>query len=99
VSRYSDEQLSMLLGEHDDGNLRAFGGYEGDPFARGRQVGWYSVHHYPCPVGCAVQVLCNMPDSYAAGRVDPRLAKRFDARYRTNLSPEELLSLVAGVGR
>jgi hypothetical protein len=88
MSRYSDEQLSMLLGEHDAGQLERIGSL--------RWHGWDSDIY---PRACAVQVMFNLDSNEDAAGVDFTTATRFDNHYFTSMSPEELLSLVAGVGR
>jgi hypothetical protein len=89
VSRYSDEQLSMLLGEHDAGQLRPNGVDD-----------WNFYWACDCqPRACALQVMLNEPSADAAWNADPTTATRFDNNYQRAGSPEELLALVAGVGR
>jgi hypothetical protein len=86
--RYTDVQLSMLLGEHDAGQLCRGGFYRWE---------WQPLYSSPC--GCAAQAMFNEPSPSACLQMDRELVRAFDATYRVAMSPEQLLALVAGVDR
>jgi len=85
MAKFTDVQLSRILGEHDCGNM-SVGGYED----------WYDRKSpYPdAPIdACILQVAKNDPDPH---HLKPaRVAQRFDYEYRRSMSHEALLELIA----
>lgn len=77
--RYTDEELSRVLGEHAARCLITGGTFAWVRFG------------YAGSFGCANQVAFNEPVENAAFREAKRIAIWFDKNYRTDMSPEELL--------
>jgi len=49
--------------------------------------------------GCVMQFAANEPNALLASRLAPSVANSFDAGYRWNMTPEELIALLARAGR
>ncbi|HYF56278.1 MAG TPA: hypothetical protein VEA41_18635 [Salinarimonas sp.] len=82
---YTDEQLSMLLGEHDARQLAVGGGTDWrDPFLRREE-----------PAGCLMQVILNEPNRFEAARANEVVADLFDMNYYEAMSPEGFLAFLA----
>jgi len=82
AKKYTDEQLSRILGEHDCGHLRIYGA---ENWARGGEY----------PKGCINQAAYNSHD-INADYLNVWPARKFDFYYEPFSSPEELLELIEG---
>lgn len=76
MKRYTDEQLSRILGAHDAGELER-GGCCG--------FGWGCC-------GCANQFAYNKCNPWVAANLNRRAATWFDDNYRPTMTPEALLA-------
>ena len=79
MTKFTDEQLSRILGEHDAGQLRAGGASD-----------WR--HGWVYPQGCLNQVSYNEPKATDAWCKDPVSAVWFDNHYYHSMSPDEFLA-------
>jgi hypothetical protein len=80
VRRYTDVELSRILGEHAAGTLEDGGEHQ---WGLG---GW----HYPS--GCANQAAFNEPYRVEAAMRFEAGANWFDNNYRNGMTPEQLLA-------
>ncbi len=81
--RYTEEELSRILGEHDAGQLR-----------RGGAGGWWHGVIEQYPRGCANQVAYNEDESWEAFKRNAGGGRCFDTQYRPDLTPAQLLWLL-----
>lgn len=79
--KLSDKQLSMILGEHEAGQLIPAG-------TNSWSCGWPD---HDKPMGCVLQVALNEPDGDKVDYEDPT-AKWFDCNYYEDISAQELLA-------
>lgn len=81
MPRYTEEELSRILGEHAAGTLRKFGGENWENYLTSNQG-----------LGCCInQAAYNTPSPEYALKLNKKPAKWFDENYRMDMSPEELL--------
>jgi hypothetical protein len=82
MKKYTDEQLSRILGEHDTGMLTPCG------------YNWGSCGYR---FGCINQAAYNIPTPWEAFKTNQEPADRFDKDYDSCMSHEELLRLLQGL--
>lgn len=84
--KYTDEQLSRILGEHDAAQLTHGGLYE---WGAGCGVEAY-------PRGCVNQAAYNEPRCSVAFDLNKERGIAFDNGYHPDYTPESLLALLEG---
>lgn len=87
--RYTDEELSRILGEHEAGNLMANGAENWGVASQGARY----------PQGCANQVAYNEDGATAAWRLNRDMAGVFDRTYKPLTGPLSVDDLLAALDR
>ena len=82
--RLTDEQLSMVLTQHEEGRL----------VRRGSINWWAPWCPERAPVGCLLQTAFNVSLTLPACGISPRLAARFDDNYDPTWTADEFLAHV-----
>ena len=87
MSKYTDTELSTILGEHDCGYLIGSGDWI-----------YAFIQPQPYPRGCINQAAYNEPDETDAPSLNRSAAKWFDLDYRGDWSNDKFLSALEGQG-
>ena len=90
MSIITDDQLSLVLGEHAAGFLRRNGQ---DLWGR-NHWGDEVCYKQGSPQGCIVQVILNDPDASGIAERFPEISDAFDSAYLENWTPEHLLQWI-----
>ncbi len=84
AKKYTDEELSRILGEHAAGYLRMGGAHEWSRYDCGTES------YITC--GCVNQAAYNTPYNHTAYNLNEQPAEWFDGYYNTGMKPETLLN-------
>lgn len=87
IKCYTDEQLSIILGEHDAGHLERGG-------CPCWNMPWQTKGAVPGPGCCINQAAYNEPWPFLALRLNPVFGARFDAYYSKSFTPEQMLEFI-----